>query len=173
MGNDQKAQKVRFVREHYDLDDDVFFEQLRRTGWLADPLIQEVARRLKESPLRTGRDMFQAVIDDHGYKARCEQLERREKSSRSLLRQLQADVFEAERANRDSKPVRRGPKSEYLDFVKRLLEQEGRQVKSRLVDALAGKWPDRKRSAFSNAISRAIKRGDLVERADRVSVPNV
>ena len=173
MGGDQKAQKARFVQDNYDLDDDVFFEQLRRTGWFADPIIQEVARRLKESPLRTGMDMFLAVVQDHGHKARVEQLEKREESSRALLRQLQADVFEAERANRDSKPVRRGPKSEALDFVKRLLEQEGWQVKSRLVDALARKWPGKNRSAFSTTINRAIKRGDLVERAGRVAVPNV
>lgn len=166
MSADSSAEKRRFVERHYDQDDEAFYAALRLTGWLADPIIQEVARRLKKLPEKN-LHLYADLVMSVG----C--LTKENNQLREFLREANADSFAVEDAYRKAHGQRPGPKSEYQQFAYQLLREYGSMQKSELVDALAQHWPDRNRRSLSNAICNAVKHKTFRVNKDLISLPPI
>lgn len=153
MDDDHKA-KGQFCIKHYDLTDAEFHKEVALEGWLKDPLVRELFRRLLDAPGKSEalwameiNAATQAALEVQKVKAWAE------------TRQRNATVHAVEEALSPIATHRKGPKADFLPFMVRILRDRGALPKSSLVAACVARWPD-KRVAISNRINLELKYKD-------------
>ncbi len=151
--DDHKA-KDRFCVEHRDQSDADFHELVKRTGWLKDPLVRELFRRLEEAP-----GMFDAMAAEDFNAAAQAMLKAELVRAHVETRKLMGPVLEMEEAVSPLVAHRKGPKSKYIDHIVKVIRLHGPQPKGTLVEACLKVWPD-SRKAISNRINRELKYKD-------------
>jgi hypothetical protein len=151
--DDHKA-KDQFCDEHRDQSDADFHELVKRTGWLKDPLVRELFRRLGEAP-----GLFYAMAAEDINAAAQARLEAELVRAHVETRKLIEPVLEMEEAVSPMVAHRKGPKSKYIDHIVKVIRLHGPQPKGSLVKACLKKWPDN-RVAISNRINLELKYKD-------------
>lgn len=158
---DERKAKDLFCTKHYDLTDAEFHKEVALEGWLKDPLVRELFRRLLDAPGKSEalwameiNAATQAALEAQKIKAWAE------------ARQRKATELAVEEALSPIATHRKGPKADFLPFMVSILRDHGTLPKSSLVAACVAKWPD-SRIAISNRINREIKSPDglLMEKA--------
>lgn len=161
MDDDHKA-KGQFCIKHYDQSDADFHELVKLTGWLKDPLVQELFRRLDAKKVATDAQSevakFNALAASEFNEATRRALEvERQKVALENIKRL-GKTLDIEAAVQPGKLHRKGRPGEYLPFMVGVIRAHGKQTKGALVAACLVEWPDRNRSAFSNTINRELER---------------
>lgn len=146
--------KDQFCMANYDKPDEEFHEAVKRTGWLADPLVKELFRRLLDAPgkreaqaAEVYRDAAEAALNAARVKASAES------------RKRMAAALAMEEAVSPIMAHRKGPEPKYIDHIVKVIRLHGPQPKGSLVAACLKEWPD-KRVAISNRINRELKYND-------------
>jgi hypothetical protein len=154
--SDLKKQQT-LVQELYDKDDETFVNALKPTGALADPFVAELVRRVlsNKSALALA---YKILRDGETEQRMLEHIGRLTIANESLL----AEVDAVAESFKNAAPRRTGPMPQYIPFAKKYISTHGPTQKASLISAMEGHWPT-KRVAISNAINRALGRGDLKE----------
>ena len=151
--DDHKAKDL-FCIEHRDQSDADFHELVKRTGWLKDPLVRELFRRLEEAP-----GLFDAMAAKDINAAAQAMLEAQKVKAFEEARQRMASEIAVEEALSPTATHRKGPKADFLPFMVSILRDHGALPKGSLVAACVARWPD-SRIAISNRINRELARKD-------------